>query len=96
MISHTLTVELPFGIEPDEARLLLSIKLFEEGRVSLGYAAKMAGFTRRTYIELLTKRGVAAYSYEDPDELGREVETLESLVNSATPLKPSQEGGDEH
>lgn len=50
-LSNTLTIELPFGIDPEEARLLLATKLFEDDRVSLGYAAEMAGYTKRTYTE---------------------------------------------
>lgn len=77
-MSNTLTVELPFGVDPEEARLLLSIKLFEEGKVSLGYAAEMAGYTKRTFIELLGKRGIPVINYS-PEDLEREVELLRAL-----------------
>ena len=77
-MNQTLTVELPFGVEPDEARLLLSIQLFEEGKVSLGTAARMAGYSKRTYMELLARRSVPVFNY-DADDLAREVETLRAL-----------------
>ena len=77
-MSNTLTVELPFDLDPEEARLLLSIKLFEEGKVSLGYAAEMAGYTKRTFIELLGKRGIPVINYS-PEDLEREVELLKAL-----------------
>jgi len=77
-MSNTLTVELPFDLDPEEARLLLSIKLFEEGKVSLGYAAEMAGYTKRTFIELLGKRGIPVINYP-PEDLEREVELLKAL-----------------
>jgi hypothetical protein len=35
----TLVVELPTEIDAEEARLLLAIKLYEMGRLSLGQAA---------------------------------------------------------
>jgi len=73
---NVLTIELPLGLDPEEARLLLSVKLYEEGKVSLGYAAQMAGYTKRTFMELLTKRGIPLAVYEDPDMLEREVEIL--------------------
>jgi len=76
---NTLTIELPFGIDPEEARLLLIMKLFEEGRISLGYAAQMAGYSKRTYMELLGKHGIPAFVYDDPDELDRELEILEAF-----------------
>ena len=65
-------------IEPEEALLLLSMKPYEEGRVSLGYAAAMAGYTKRTYMELLSKRGVPVVDYP-PEELDRELEILDRL-----------------
>ena len=77
-MSNTLTVELPFDLDPEEARLLLSIKLFEEGKVSLGYAAEMARYTKRTFIELLGKRGIPVINYPSED-LEREVELLKAL-----------------
>jgi predicted HTH domain antitoxin len=69
-----LRVELPDDIAVDEARLLLSIKLFETGHLSLGQAAKMAGYTKFTYMELLGKRGVPVVNYPAEDlerEMGR-------------------------
>ena len=60
---NTLTIELPFDVDPEETRLLLTMKLFEEGKVSLGKAAEMAGYTKRTYMELLGKRGIPIFNY---------------------------------
>ncbi len=77
-MSNTLTIELPFDLDPEEARLLLSMKLFEEGKVSLGYAAQMAGYTKRTYIELLGKRGIPVFNYT-VEEFEQELETLEEI-----------------
>lgn len=86
---NTLTVELPFGIEPEEALLLLSMKLFEEGKVSLGYAAGMAGYTKRTYMELLGKHGIPVAAYDDPGELDQELGILRNVS------VVQQRGGDE-
>lgn len=69
----TLTLTLPDGIEPEEARLLLATKLFEDGRVSLGRAAEVAGYSKATFAELLSRRGVAVIDYP-PDDLNTEVE----------------------
>jgi hypothetical protein len=38
-------VELPTEIDAEEARLLLAIKLYEMGRLSLGQAAQLAGYS---------------------------------------------------
>ena len=69
---NTLTIDLPFDVDPDDARLLLTMKLFEEGRVSIGKAAELAGYTRRTYMELLARRGVAVFNYS-PESLDDEM-----------------------
>ena len=52
---NKLNVELPPEIPVEEARLVLAAKLFELGRLSLGQAARMAGYSRPTFMELLGK-----------------------------------------
>jgi hypothetical protein len=56
-------IELPPEVPAEEARLLLTVKLFETGRISLGQAARMAGDSRRAFLELLGKLGVAVFDY---------------------------------
>jgi predicted HTH domain antitoxin len=58
-----LTVELPLDIPVEEARLLLTIKLFEVGKLSLGQAAKLAGYSKPTFIEIISKLGVPVIDY---------------------------------
>ena len=90
-MANTLTIELPFGVEPDEAALLLSVQLFAEGKVSLGTAARMAGYSKRTFMELLGRRGVPVFNY-DADELDGDLATLLTLGaaegQSADPAQP--------
>jgi len=69
---NQLTVELPSNISIEEARLLLTVKLFETGQLSLGQAAKLAGFSKKTFIELLGKMGVPVIDYP-AEELEREI-----------------------
>jgi predicted HTH domain antitoxin len=69
---NELKLELPPNISTDEARLLLTVKLFETGKISLGQAAKLAGYSKRTFIELLGKMGVPAINYP-AEELEREI-----------------------
>lgn len=68
---NELKVELPPSITTEEARLLLSVKLFETGKLSIGQAATLAGYSKRTFIELLGKMGVAVIDYP-AEELERE------------------------
>lgn len=58
-----LKVELPPEVPVEEARLLLAIKLFETGRLSLGQAARMAGYSKKAFMELLATAGVSVFDY---------------------------------
>jgi predicted HTH domain antitoxin len=75
----TLQIELPPEVSEEEARLLLAIKLYELGRLSLGQSAKLAGYSKQAFIELLGKYGVPVVAYLS-EELPEEVEGLGSLV----------------
>jgi predicted HTH domain antitoxin len=69
----TLVVELPTEIDAEEARLLLAIKLYEMGRLSLGQAAQLAGYSKPAFMQLLGKYGAPVFAYS-PEELRAEVE----------------------
>ncbi|HAG84322.1 MAG TPA: hypothetical protein DCL61_24995 [Cyanobacteria bacterium UBA12227] len=67
-----LTVELPPDIPVEEARLLLMIKLFKVGKLSLEQAAKLAGYSKPTFIEIISKLGVPVIDYP-AEELQQEI-----------------------
>jgi predicted HTH domain antitoxin len=69
---NELKIELPPNISLDEAQLLLAVKLFETGKLSIGQAAKLAGYSKRTFIELLGKMEVPVINYPAED-LEREI-----------------------
>jgi predicted HTH domain antitoxin len=73
MATGELRVTLPFNLSEDEAKVLLAVKLYEVGKVSLGQAAKLAGFSKRAFIEVLGRYRVPLFDY-DPDELRQEVD----------------------
>jgi predicted HTH domain antitoxin len=56
-------IEIPPSITVGEARLYLAMKLFEIGRLSCGEAAELAGYSQRTFMELLGKHSVAVMDY---------------------------------
>ena len=66
------TVELPFSVSDDEARLALAVRLFQKGRISLGQAGKMAGFTKRAFIDVLGREGIPVVNYP-AEELEKEL-----------------------
>jgi predicted HTH domain antitoxin len=67
-----LAVELPFNVTSDEAKLAMAVRLFEKGRVSLGQAAKLAGFSKRAFMDILGREGVPIVNYS-ADELAKEL-----------------------
>jgi len=71
MPTRELRVSLPSGLSEDEARLLLAVKLYEVGKVSLGQAAKLAGFSKRAFMEILGRYHVPVFNYS-PEELREE------------------------
>jgi len=69
----SLKIELPPDVHDEEAKLLLMIKLYETGKLSLGQAAKYAGYSKRAFIEILSKHEVAVFDHS-PDDLDKEIE----------------------
>ncbi len=59
----TMDTRLPAFVSAEEASLMLAIKLFEVGRLSLGQAAALAGYSRRGFIDVLARHGVAVVNY---------------------------------
>jgi predicted HTH domain antitoxin len=69
---RAVTLQVPTGVSDDEARLLVAIGLFIDGRVSLGKAAELAGFSRRAFMEILAHRGISVVKYA-PDEVDEDL-----------------------
>lgn len=69
---NELKMELPPTVSVNEAKLLLTVKLFETGKLSIGQAAKLAGYSKRTFIEVLSKMGFPVINHP-PEDLEREV-----------------------
>jgi predicted HTH domain antitoxin len=61
-MAHT-TIPIPPSVTEGEAKLDLAMKLFEIGRLSCGQASELAGYSKRTFMELLGKNGVAVRDY---------------------------------
>ncbi len=66
MISE-LQLQLPDEVRAEEAQFLLAVKLYELGRISLGQAAQLAGYSKATFMELLGRQGVAVFDYPAQD-----------------------------
>jgi predicted HTH domain antitoxin len=70
----TLTINIPDSVDLDaqEASMLLATKLYEQGKLSLGQAAELAGLGKRIFMEMLGKYNVSVFNY-DPKELQNDV-----------------------
>ncbi len=73
MSSHQLKVDLPVNLSTDEARLLLASKLYEAKKMSLGQAARMSGFSKRAFMEILGRQQIPVFRYS-PEDLRKELE----------------------
>jgi predicted HTH domain antitoxin len=70
----TLVLNIPESIDLDEreATMLLATKLYEQGKLSLGQAAELAGYSKSTFMELLSRYNVPIFNY-DPAELENDI-----------------------
>jgi predicted HTH domain antitoxin len=70
----TLTLDIPDTVDVDnrELAMLVASRLYEQGKLSLGQAAEVAGLTKRTFVELLGKYNVSIFNFPASD-LSRDV-----------------------
>ena len=64
-----LVINIPDFIDLDEREVTLTLatKLYEEGKLSAGHAAELAGVTKRAFIELLGSFNVSVFNYPASD-----------------------------
>ena len=67
-----MTLDLPSSVTKDEAQTMLAVKLYETERASLGQSARMAGYSKRAFMEILGKHNVPVFNYS-PDDLREEL-----------------------
>lgn len=65
----TLTLNIPdnFDLNSRELVLLAASKLYEQGKLSLGQAAELAGLTKRAFAELLSFYNVSLFNFPATD-----------------------------
>lgn len=71
---RTLTLNLPdaLTVEDKDLIMLLASQLYEQGKLSLGQAAELAGLSKRAFVELLGQYNVSLFNYPATD-LARDV-----------------------
>lgn len=60
-------------------RTLITVALFQEGKLSTGKGAEILGISKLEFIQLLSKHGID-YFTESPSELTAEVKGLDSFL----------------
>ncbi len=70
----TLTLNIPDDLDVDnrDLAMLVSTRLYEQGKLSLGQAAEIAGLTKRTFTELLGSYNISIFNFPASD-LARDV-----------------------
>ena len=72
MSTVDLTIDLPAGLSGDEAKVLLAIKLYEIGKATLGQAARISGYSKRAFMEILGHHEIPVFNYSS-EELRQEI-----------------------
>lgn len=69
-----MTLHIPDNLDMDsnDVAMLLATRLYEQGKLSLGQAAEVAGLSKRTFAELLGKYEVSIFNYP-PSDLSSDV-----------------------
>ncbi|HYK45436.1 MAG TPA: UPF0175 family protein [Parafilimonas sp.] len=75
----TLMLNIPDQVElkESEAKMILASQLYEQGKLSLGQAAELAGLSKRSFMELLGDYGVSVFNYPASD-LEKDVKNAEN------------------
>lgn len=62
---QTVTINVPDSVHlhNKEIAMIVASRLYEQGRLSLGQAAEVAGYSKRTFMELLGSYGVSVFNY---------------------------------
>lgn len=75
----TLTINIPntADIDDKEAKMALASKLYERGKLTLGQAAELAGYSKETFMELLAEYNVPLINYS-PEELDEDINNAQN------------------
>jgi predicted HTH domain antitoxin len=66
-VSQDLLASLKIGIQDlaQEIRLMAAIAYFQEKKLSLGKAADLAGCNRLNFMDLLARKGIVIFDYDE-------------------------------
>ncbi len=66
---RTISINIPemSDLDSKELTMMVASQLYEVGKLSLGQAADVAGYSKRTFAELLSKYKVSIFNYPTTD-----------------------------
>lgn len=67
MKSITFNIPDTLDINDKDIAMIVASKLYEDGKLSLGEAADLVGYSKRTFAELLGKFGVSLFNHSSDD-----------------------------
>ena len=69
IIMRTVQLQIPDDVDLKDYdfSMIIAAKLYEEGKLSSGQAAQIAGLSKRTFIEILGRYGVSIFSHSIDD-----------------------------
>lgn len=75
---RTLIIDLPDSIDLNdkEAKMVLASKLYEKGKLTLAQAARLTGYSKETFMELLADYDVPVINYP-PQELDEDIKNAQ-------------------
>ena len=61
---RTIHLEIPDNVDlnDNDFSMIIASKLYQDAKLSAGQAAKIAGLSKRSFIEILGKYGVSTFS----------------------------------
>lgn len=70
--TKSLDVPQSFSLDESELKISLAAKLYEQGKMTLGQSAQLAGLSKRAFIEILGLYGVSVFS-DSVDDLIKDI-----------------------
>jgi len=67
MKSITLSIPDMVDIDEKEAITMFAARFYEQGKLTLGQAAEMAGYSKRTFMDILGNYGVSLFNYSEEE-----------------------------
>lgn len=69
MKSFTISIPDSFDLDSNHLLMMLASQLYEQGKLSLGQAADLAGLSKLVFAELLSRHNVSLFNFSANDIL---------------------------